>query len=134
MQIQIYTKNLELTKEVKNYLEEKIGGLEKFMEHVDTSIDVKAELSRITRHHQSGDIYRCEVNMFFPHQLIRSEAERDNLLLAIDEVKDELQLEIKKYKQRYRTKYLRGARVLKKLLKLNPLAWVFKKGKRERQE
>ncbi len=64
-------------------------------------VEVWVEIGRTTRHHQKGDIFRAEAQMRFPGKSIRAESERDDLKLAITEVKDELQRELKKYKGKY---------------------------------
>jgi len=53
---------------------------------------------------------------------LRSIAQRKDLKLAITEVKDELQRELKQYKEKLTAQTKRRARVLKKELKLSPSA------------
>jgi hypothetical protein len=48
--------------------------------------------------------------------------------VAIDRVKDQLQIELKKYKNKQETEYRDGSRFLKGLMSISPLAW-FKKEK-----
>jgi len=119
MKITIKTTNIDLTQDIKNYVNEKIGGVSKFVEGV---IEVFVEVGRTTYHHQSGRIFRAEVNMRLPDKVLRVEAERKDLKLAIDEVKDKLQRQIKKYKRGRKARSLRGFRVLKKFLSVTPSA------------
>jgi ribosome-associated translation inhibitor RaiA len=56
-------------------------------------------------------------------------AQREDLKLAICEVKDELQRELKQYKEKLAAQTKRRARVLKKELKLAPQARFYKKGR-----
>jgi putative sigma-54 modulation protein len=92
------------------------------------------EIGRTTKHHQTGDIFRAEVNLRLPGRILRSEAEELDWRTAIDRVKEELQAEIKKYRGKMEAKYKRGARMAKKLLRLSPLLLFKKKGGREREE
>lgn len=97
MQLNIKTKNLELTEEIKDYLQEKIGGLEKFLENVGPFI-VEVDIGRTTMHHKKGNIFRAEVQISVPGKLLRAVSETDNLKRSIVKVKNELQVQIKKYK------------------------------------
>jgi len=100
MQIDIKGTNLELTQAIKDYVNEKIGGLEKFFDQI---LEAKVEVGLTTKHHQKGKIFRAEANLEVPQKhIIRAEAEREDLYMAINEVKDELQIQLKKYKEKMR--------------------------------
>ena len=135
MKIIIKTTNTELTPDIAEYLNQKIHGLDKFLDGMDRNvIEARVEIGKTTKHHQTGDIFRAEVNLSLPGKILRSEAEELDFRTAIDRVKEELQNKIKKYRGKMEAKYKRGARVAKKLLRLSPLLWFKKKGGREREE
>ncbi len=111
MKIVIKTTNLELSQELRDYIQEKIGSLEKFAKVFQGKnyyngfftkgkprAEVWVEVGRTTRHHQKGQIFRVEAQMRLSGKSLRAESEKNNLKLAITEVKDELQRELKKYK------------------------------------
>jgi len=116
MKIDLKTKNFSLTPSIRTYLQEKLGNLDKFLPK-DKSIFADVELAQTTKHHQKGDIFKAEVNLKVPGRLIRAVAEKWDLRVAIDAVKDELQREIKVNKEKNISLYRRGARLLKKLLR-----------------
>ncbi|GAI32250.1 unnamed protein product, partial [marine sediment metagenome] len=60
---------------------------------------------------------------------VRSVAEKEDLKLAICEVKDELQRQLKKYKKTQMQKTARGKRRIKKDLKLSKGARFYRKGR-----
>lgn len=135
MRIIIKTTNIQLNPQIEEYVYEKIGGLDKFLNHIEEELkEARVEIGRTTKHHQKGDIFRAEVNLSLGRNVLRSEAEEWNIKAAIDAVKDELEQEIKKYRGKQIARFKRGARVAKKLLRLSPLAWFRKKGGREREE
>lgn len=148
MKIVIKATNLELNRELRDYIEEKIGSLEKFAKifqskkyynHFFTKgkprVEVWVEIGKTTLHHQKGDIFRAEAQMRLPGKSIRAESEREDLKLAITEIKDELQRELKQYKGKAEAITKRKSRVFKKLLRLSPLARFRKrKGGRTREE
>ena len=131
MKIVIKTTNIKLTFALHQYIEEKINSLEKFLKIVEAWVEIGKE----TRHHQKGPFFRAECQMRLPGKSIRSEARQKDLRLAIDEVKDELQRELKQYKNKMMAKIKRSARVHKKSLKLHPAAKIKReKGARIREE
>jgi ribosomal subunit interface protein len=100
IKIDIKGTNLELTEPIKDYVNEKIGSLEKFYDNI---LEARVDIGITTKHHQKGDIYRAEVNLQVPQApILRAEAEKEDLYVAINEVKDELQRQIKKYKEKMR--------------------------------
>ena len=127
MNIIIKGTNLELHNDLKEYVNEKIGGLKKFIENdnIDTnSVIARVELAKTTQHHQHGDIYKAEVNLQFPGKMIRSVDESDDIYKSIDKVKDELREMINSYKDERTSRIRRGARMIKKLKGISPLAWA----------
>ena len=54
MIITIKAKNLELTDELRNFVEEKIGSLEKFITLAEAFVEVEKE----TMHHKKGKIFK----------------------------------------------------------------------------
>ncbi len=137
MKINIKGVNLELTPAINTYIEDRINGLEKFISGDDlkqwdeknqAAVEADVEIARTTNHHRQGDVYRAEVNIKVPGRIIRAEAEEWDMRVAIDRVKDQLQIELKKYKNKQETEYRDGSRFLKGLMSISPLAW-FKKEK-----
>jgi len=126
MNMQIYSKNHDLNQEIRNYIQEKIGGLTKFLDNV---IDVKVEASKSTQHHENGDYYMVEVNIKVPGRLMRAVSEKESLFAAVDEVREELVREMNKLKGKRESLMLRGARMWKDIRSVDPLAW-FRRRKR----
>ncbi|MDP3784886.1 MAG: HPF/RaiA family ribosome-associated protein [bacterium] len=88
----------------------------------DLPVDV--ELAKVTRHHEEGKIWKCEVNLAWPHEkkTIYVEVVAESLEAAIDEAKDELELQVSENKGRWRAKFLRGARRIKEEFHITRLA------------
>ncbi|MBN1325393.1 ribosome-associated translation inhibitor RaiA [Candidatus Falkowbacteria bacterium] len=99
MKIDIKGTNMELTEAIKDYVNEKIGGLERFFDNI---IEARVDVGKTSNHHQKGDVFRAEVNLQVPNTILRAEAEREDLYMAINEVKDEIQRQLKKYKEKMR--------------------------------
>lgn len=99
MQLNIKATNIELTDEVKNYVQKKVDMLDKFLEKIQPiSADFEVELT--TKHHLKGEIYRAEMNLEIFDKLLRVEKIEKDLFKAIDKVKDHMAEAIKKYKEK----------------------------------
>ncbi len=98
MNISIKTKDLELTPPLKEYIEDKIGGLERFFRRFGAdTVMARVDVGRDSKHHQKGDVYRAEVNVDLPDGLLRAEATDWDVRIAVDSVRDKLRREIEKY-------------------------------------
>lgn len=105
MKIIIKTRNLELTESLDAYVNEKIGALEKFIE-----TDVFVEIEKETKHHRHGDVFVAEAQVMLPGKSLVAKSKGEDLLKAIIEVKEKLELEIKKYKAKHKEAHIRKAR------------------------
>ncbi len=132
MKIIIKGTKIKLTQNLKDFIEEKIRDLEKFFKFkVKEDFEVKAfmEIGKLSKHHRKGDIFYAECQILLPGKGVRSVAEKEDLKLAICEVKDELQKQLKKYKKAQMQKVARGKRRIKKDLKLSKGARFYRKGR-----
>lgn len=140
MKINIKGTNIELSPSIYAYIEKKIGELSKFIPdfgeiqeidgRVKSNVEAWVEVERTTKHHKKGTIFRAEAQIKIPGQTgVRAESCQWDLHVAIDEVKDELQRQIKKYKGKRSAIYKRSARSIKKLLSLSPLARFWRRGR-----
>src|SRR4030043_959897 len=119
----IKTKDLDMTQAVDLYIDKKLESLKRFYSDANPeSVSAEIEVGRTTRHHQSGVIFRAEINLTIGGKLFRAESEREDLYTAIDEVRDDLEEEIKKLHDKKDTIFIRGARSIKKMMRLSPLA------------
>jgi len=142
MKIVIKTTNLKLNRELSQYVEEKINSLEKFVkvlynekyyDHFFSKgkprVEAWVEIGKTTLHHKKGPFFWAECQMRFPKRSLRSTAQSKDLRLAITEVKDELQQQLKQHRNKLTAQTKRRARVLKKELKLSPQARLYRKGR-----
>ena len=114
MKLSIKTTNLELTPEIKKAIEEKVATLDKFISHIKTPVEAFVEVALETRHHKKGKIYYAEANIQVPGQIIRAEAEEEDIYQAINRIKDELHRLLKEYKKIKFAKREVAGRVLKR--------------------
>lgn len=117
MKINIKATNLELTSEINNYISKKIGGLEKFIEGFDSSIQAWVEVGISTKHHQTGEIYRAEIQIRIPHDKkgVRAVSQKETLYAAIDDAREEIKKELTKIKEKKISLVRKGSRLIKKI-------------------
>jgi len=105
MKIIIKTKNIENSESLNSYIEEKLSGLQKFISvlrekgSIGKSLaEVFVEIEKTTKHHRKGEIFMVKAILHLPQKSIVAQDESDDLFKSVIEVKDDLQVEIKKYK------------------------------------
>ena len=96
MKITIKGTKIELTEAIKDAVNEKIGGLSKFYDNI---LEANVEVGKTSNHHQKGEVFFCEANLRVPGKLLRAREQKNDLYVAINQVKEVLQREIKQYKE-----------------------------------
>jgi putative sigma-54 modulation protein len=99
MQIQIKASRLELTPAIRAYFQAKMDMIEKYLGDIPV-LHCEVEVEKTVGNQNKGEIFRAEVNLDVPHQLLRVEKTAKDLYKAIDKVKDHLEMIIKKYKEK----------------------------------
>jgi len=120
MRIIIKTKSIELTEDLKSFIEKKIGSIKKFIDTLKredeigkTLAEVFVEVEKETEHHKKGDIFLVKSRIYLPGREIVSVARADDLFKAIIKAKDEMKMEVEKYKFKKVDKNRRRQRKLK---------------------
>jgi len=99
----IYGKNLDLTPSIKAFVERKINSISKFLKPAENDLaEARVEIGKPSKHHKSGFVYYGEVNLRIGSRLFRAVAEHLDLYVAIDLARDEIERQIKEYKERNR--------------------------------
>lgn len=130
MKITIKWTNTEPDYDLEDLVRQKINELDKFNVHI---IEANVEIDKTTKHHQTGRYFRVEANLRAKNGLLRAQTTANDFSLALHQVKDELQQQIKKYKGKQEAKQRRGGRLFKKLKNLSPFALRDDEFKKERE-
>ncbi len=80
------------------FIEEKIVGLDHLIGNYKEQ--AKVEIGMPSKHDRSGMIFSAEVNLSLGGKLLRATCSHEDLRNAITDVKDELQAQIKKFKEK----------------------------------
>lgn len=100
MKINVLYKNITSDEPLKVFVKDRIGGLEKFLG--SGPVEARVEIGLPSKHHRSGRIYYAEVNLKIGGKLLRATCQHEDLRNAIVDVKNELQKQIKKFKDKKR--------------------------------
>lgn len=100
MKIEISSKNIELLPSLTDYINEKMGMLEKHAQkfELEGDLPLKVRIGRITAHHQKGDVFEVVADLILPGENLRAERTHEDMHVAVDMVRDTLAQEIEKYK------------------------------------
>jgi len=121
MKITIEASGVELTPALKVYIESKLKPLFKIAEKLEGKADAEilVEISRTTKHHNKGLVFRAEGNLKLRKILFRAEADGESMRAAVDVLKDELKREIVNFKEKFVSKGRRDERSAKKNMRLS---------------
>ena len=118
MRHNIKTTDFSITPSIKNYLEEKISHLDKFINPEDKeAVMCYVEIGKTTNHHKKGDLFVAELTVHIGGKSLRAAEKQEDLYAAIDVVTEEMAEELKTYKDRKISLIKKGGAKLKSLIK-----------------
>ncbi len=111
MEVIIRAKNIELTPHLRDYAEKKLTSACRFIpallekeiedkEQVGREVDrvvLEVEIEKVTGE-EKGRIFRTEAQMLLPGRVIKAEDVAETIKASVDEVKYELERQVKDYK------------------------------------
>ncbi|MFA5720462.1 MAG: ribosome-associated translation inhibitor RaiA, partial [Acholeplasmataceae bacterium] len=103
MTINLRATNLELTAAITEYVQTKVDMLEKYLGDIQV-INCDFEVEKAVGGQNKGEIFRAEINLQIPRELLRVEKTESDLYKAIDKVKDHVEAMIISYKEKLRDK------------------------------
>lgn len=107
--------NMELTRDISDYLDKRLLSVEKLIDKNDTSAIFEIEIERITSHH-TGDVFRAEINLSIAGGHLRSEAREQTILNAIDKSRNDVLTELRKTKGKRLRLLRKGGTALKNFM------------------
>lgn len=108
---------IDLTTPIKEYLDKRLEAIEKLIDSENPTLLAEIEIGKTTKHHQSGDIFRAELNLTIDGDNFRAVSEKENLNSAIDEMRDEILNELRSFKGKRQSLIKRSGAKVKALLK-----------------
>jgi ribosomal subunit interface protein len=101
---------VDLNPGLEAFVNEKLGKLHKLLPQNFTG-KIEVELGLTNTKHQKGDIYFAEAQMEMPKgKKVIAISEKDNIKTAIIELKEALEFQIRKYKEKFETEKKRAVK------------------------
>ena len=95
VKIDIFTKNLELSDRLNDYVFEKVSKLEKFLDEVD---ECRVDLSHIKTARNANDRHVAQLTLRGKGFILRSEERSDSIFSAVDAALDKMRRQVRRYK------------------------------------
>lgn len=116
MKTKILTKDIELEQKIEEYIHKKVSSLESVLgEDEDNFCDFR--IGKNSGSHKQGKIYFAEASIKTDSKNYGARAESENLMEAIDGLKDELSKKIRRYKGKKMAMIKKGGRAIKDFLR-----------------
>src|SRR5689334_6147312 len=101
MDLIVHGRNVEVTDWIQQYVEKKVGKLERFLSQVR---DARAELTHSATR-SASDRYTAQITIWTNGQIMRAEESTSDIFASIDAAVDKLSRQIKRFKgRRYESK------------------------------
>ncbi len=94
--LDIVCKNITLDEPLRVFVEEKMNALDKFI----VGGAVRVEIGKPSEHHRKGTVFYADANFKIGGKLFRAQSYHNDLRAAIVDVKEALQIELKKFKEK----------------------------------
>ena len=98
LEIGIYTKDLELTDRIQDYVTKKVGKLERFLNDIG---ECRVDLSYAKTARNASDRYIAQITIRGKGFILRSEERSDNMFAAIDATVDKMTRQISRFKGKH---------------------------------
>lgn len=95
VKIDIFTKNLELSDRLEDYVVKKVEKLEKFLDEVD---ECRVDLSHVKTARNASDRHVAQLTLRGKGFILRSEERSDNIFSAVDAALDKMRRQVRRYK------------------------------------
>ncbi|MCS7283574.1 MAG: ribosome-associated translation inhibitor RaiA [Anaerolineae bacterium] len=105
MEIQMYSRNLEITPRLQEYVEKKVSKLIRYLPYItEVRVDLAVENTRAANQRQVA-----QLTIRTPRVILRAEERAGDLFAAIDAALDKMRRQIRRYKTRRQDRWQRWA-------------------------
>jgi ribosomal subunit interface protein len=99
MNYNLKTTKVKLTQESKDYIGKKMDMLDKYLGKIKP-IDCHVDVGMTVGGQNSGEIYRTEIVLTLPHEVLVIEKTEKDLFKTVDKAKDHLVRSITRYREK----------------------------------
>lgn len=108
MNISIKTTHVDLTPAIKEYVEEKVGHLDKFIDALEAKVELKRD-----QHHHSGLVFGADITLIVEGKTMYAEVQAEDAYAAIDLLIPKIKEQAAKFKDKRTSLKRRLARWVK---------------------
>lgn len=119
MKIEIYTKDIELTSKLREYIDKKVSSFDKILGDSEDERRCNFRLGKNTKAHSHGKIFFADVRVETPNKAYGAKIKGNTEYEVVDKVKDEILKKIRRHKSKENSLLKRGGRKIKELLRMN---------------
>lgn len=94
-QIELRTRNLKVTNRLENYVTQKAGKLERYLQPID---NIRVELTHAETARNAADRNIAQITLRSRRALLRAEERADDIFAAFDKALDKIERQIERYK------------------------------------
>lgn len=98
LKIDIYSKDLEMTDRVKDYVTKKVSRLERYLNEI---VECRADLAYIKTARNASDRHVCQLTIRGKGVILRTEERADNIFASIDEAVEKMTRQIERFKGKH---------------------------------
>lgn len=113
MSFQIKYTNIDSTKAIEKYVQQKVGVLKKMARRDSDIQDIRVEIGKTSNHHKHGPHFFTKVEATVQGRLFVAEEKSENLYASVDAVREEILREVRKDKEKRTTLRRKFARAFK---------------------
>ena len=95
LEVDIYTRNLNLSERIEEYVTKKVGKLDRYLSSID---EARVDLAHSKSARSAGDRYVAQITVRGRGFILRAEESADTIFTAIDMAVDKMQRRIRRYK------------------------------------
>ncbi len=95
LEVNIYTRNLNLSERIEEYVNKKVGKLDRYLNSID---EARVDLAHSKSARNANDRYVAQITVRGRGFILRAEESADTIFTAIDTALDKMQRRIRRYK------------------------------------
>ncbi len=102
MKLMMHGTGIELTPTIERHIESKCEALKHFIDPKHEALaELRIEVGKPSQHHRSGSVFKSEANLKIGKEFFRAVATHEDLHAAINDMKDELERQLRKNKTKH---------------------------------
>lgn len=111
MKLMMHGTGIGLTPTIERHIESKCEALKHFIDPKHEALaELRIEVGKPSKHHRAGEVFMAEANLKIGGEFFRATATHEDLHAAINDMKDELERQLRKHKTKEISKHRRTAR------------------------